>query len=279
MSLSLCDELRVVLHPEHVVLARLKRELTRRGLKRCVRAVHDMPCEAPADGALPWEPALKALEAGLAGQAAEHAQVTVILSNHFMRYALVPWSDALSDENEEQVFAQHTFDELYGREETRWELRISSGRSGMPQVASAVDARLTAALRGLLARPGYRLRSIQPHLMLAYNACYPELRGKSAWLAVVEQGSLCLALLQQGLWTWIRMMRIDGGQELPLLLNREAHLANCESGVDEVLLWTPGQGVAPGAGEGRWQFRQLQPLFLPTCGADVDDRYAMYLSE
>jgi hypothetical protein len=275
----LCDELRVVLHPEHVVLARLKRELTHRGVKRCVQSVSDIACEPAADAALPWEPALKALASGLAAQSAAHANVTVILSNHFMRYALVPWSDALSDESEERVFAQHTFDELYGRDENRWDLRISSGRSGMPQLASAVDERLTTALRGVLAQPGCRLRSIQPHLMLAYNACYPELRGKSAWLAVVEQGSLCLALLQQGLWSWVRMMRIDGGQELPLLLNREAHLASCESGVDEVLLWTPEQAEATDTAEGRWKFRQLQPLFLPSCSADVDDRFAMYLSE
>ena len=49
MLLRLRDEHRIVLRPDRVVLARMKRELSRHGLKRHVQAIHELPC-VPATG-------------------------------------------------------------------------------------------------------------------------------------------------------------------------------------------------------------------------------------
>ncbi len=281
MSLRLRDEYCIVLRPDRVVLARMKRELTRHGWKRHVRTIQDVPCAPVTGDDLPWSGVLSVLEAALAEFAGRRSIGSVILSNHFMRYALIPWNDALNDEKEEIAYAQHLFGEMYGRDSVAWELRISSGRTGMPQLASAVDTRLLGALRDIFQRSEVNLNSIQPHLMQAYNACHPLLRERSAWLALIEQGNLCLALLHEGKWSWIRMMRIGSQwhKELPSLLNREAMVADIESSVDEVLLWAPEYREISIPSGGRWKIQHLQPPCMPSLSPDLDSRFAMYMSE
>lgn len=281
MLLKLRDEHRIVLRPDRVVLAKMKREFTRHGLKRHVRAIHDLPC-APVTGEdLPWSGALRVLEAALPEFSDRKSNATVVLSNHFMRYALIPWSDALNDAKEEMAYAQHSFSEMYGRDSSTWDLRISSGRGRMSQMASAVDTRLIGSLRELLGRFGVKLKSIQPHLMLAYNACHTSLRDRSAWLALVEHGNLCLALLQNGQCSWVRTMRIGirWHEELPLLLEREAFNANIETGINDVLLWAPEHEEASSIPGGRWKIQKLQPPFMPSLSPELGSRFAMYMSE
>ncbi len=280
MSLRLRDEHRIVLRPDGVVLARMKRELSRHGMKRHVQALHELPCTPATGEDLPWSGALRALEAALPEFSDGKSYATVVLSNHFMRYALIPWTDALSDEREEMAYARHSFSEMYGRDSGEWELRISSRWGSAPQMASAVDTRLLESLRELTDRLDVDLRSIQPHLMLAFNACRKSLRDRSAWLALIEHGNLCLALLQRGHWTWVRTMRIGElwQEELPRLLERETFNAGMETSVSDVLLWAPEHEETTFA-SGQWKIRHMRPPRLPSLGPEIGSRFTMYMSE
>ncbi|HLP97441.1 MAG TPA: hypothetical protein VK149_03240 [Sideroxyarcus sp.] len=280
MSLWFRDECRIVLRPHQLVLAQLRRQLTRHGVRSQVLASRIVPCRTPRDPES-WSGALHALEAVMPDIAEHGSSATVILSNHFMRYAMVPWSDALNEEAEELSYAQHMFHEMYGLNAGEWELRISPGKSGEPQLASAVDAGLLAALRGTFGEAKVGLGSVKPHLMLACNACHSLLRRQSAWLALVEQGSLCLALLHNGQLSWVRTMRVGPlwHKELPFLLNREAMVADAGIATDEVLLWSPDSLHTPDIAGGRWKIRQLQPPRMPDNGQWPDRRFAMYMSD
>ncbi len=279
MSLWPREEYRIVLRPHQVVLARMAREFTGRGWQNRVLEKKVVSCRRAA-GQATWSGAIAVLESALPELAERHASAKVILSNHFVRYALIPQSDALEGEKEELAYVQHVFKEMYGSDVTRWELRISAD-AGQTQVASAVDAALLAALRELFERLQIELKAIQPHLMHAYNACLTDLHRSSAWLALVESGNLCLALLQQGRWSWMRTIRTGAHwhKELPFLLNREALVANIEHNVDEVLLWAPDHpGVEVRSAE-RWKIRHLQPAVMPRFDPGLGSRYAMYMSE
>ena len=280
MSLLLRDEYRIVLRPDCEVLAQLKRELVPRGLRYCIHATRVVPCSPPTDKKLPWGGALKALETVLPEFAERKSHATVILSNHFMRYALVPWSDVLNDEAEEIAYARYSFNQMYGSDANEWELRISPGEAGMPQLASAVNASLADTLREICGRCEISLRSIQPHLMQAYNACHASLHGQSAWLALVEHGNLCLAWLHKGQWAWIRTMRIGPhwDKALPFLLSRAALVANIETSTNDVFVWAPDCRHAPTISDGRWQIRYMQPARMPNVGSALDSRFAMYMS-
>lgn len=281
MSLWCREEFRIVLRPRQVAAAKLRYVPTLRGLRQHVLAAWVVPCKPSAADRMPWSGALASLDTLLPEIAGQHACATVILSNHFMRYAMVPWSDELGSETEEISYARHTFSEIYGRDEGEWELRISPGKGGMPQLASAVDAGLLAALRETFERQQVSLRSVRPHLMVACNACQAELGARSAWLALVEQGCLCLALLQEGRLSWVRTMRTgeQWHKELPFLLNREALIANTEASTNEVLLWAPDPHRAQAIAGGRWQIRHLQPARMPSVAQEADGRFAMYMSD
>lgn len=246
MSLSLRDELRVFLHPGQVVLARIGREVTGRGIVRRMLAKQIVPCDDVPAAENPWAGAARALESALPGMAGRKQLATVIISSHFVRHALVPWSAELNSDEEEIAFARHSFRKIYGEVAERWELRLSPDRAGMPQLASGVDGRLLDALRALFERAGVTLGSIQPHLMAACNSSRHRLKWRSTWLALVEPGSLCLALLQQGSWAGVRTMRIGSGwrDELSLILEREAYLADSGMPAGEVLVWAPEPGDA-----------------------------------
>lgn len=283
MSLWLRDEYRIVLCHDRVMLAAATREFTRRGVKRHVLAERVLPVDVAAGempvSEMPWHGPLKALEAALPELVSRNSHVTVTLSNHFVRYALIPWSEALSNEQEEMAFARHSFREMYGSDADSWELRISHDKAGMAQLACAVDTRLLDGLRGLFSRTGAGLHSIQPHLMAAYNSCRAILRGRSAWLALAERDNLCLALLRDGQWFWVRTIRAgDGWREaLPLLLEREEFLANADAAVKDVFLWAPDQRDETLPEGSRWQFRYLPP-HVPGSVAGPDKQSAMCLN-
>lgn len=264
MSLSSLSELCIVIHPGQLVMHQATTRLTPRGLRRDTRVTSRIPC-GPGGGDVSSSGAIGLLEAALPFYAQRNMKATVILSNHFVRYALVPWCENLNGEKEEMAYAKHCFGELYGDVADAWELRLSLDKVGAPALASAVDKKLLDELRRLLGDAGVRIKSIQPHLMAVHNICYDSLRGRSAWLALMEPGNLCLAMLQKGRWEWMKKMRIGETwrEELPMILEREECLAGADAAVDEVLIWAPhlderhlsDGGMIPG---GRWQFQYLK---------------------
>lgn len=194
MLLSWRDELRVVLAPDQVALVRLGWALTKRGPSRRVEKKIVVPCAPSGDGETPWDEAIQTLEKELPRVLARKSAATVILSNHFVHYTRIPWSDGLSSAAEEEAYARHCFRQVYGAAAEQWDLRLSPEPAGQPQLASAVDKRLLAALRRVFERKGVALASVQPRLMAAFNHCQPSLQGRSGWFLLYEPGILCLAL-------------------------------------------------------------------------------------
>ncbi|OIR16342.1 hypothetical protein GALL_30640 [mine drainage metagenome] len=260
MSLLSRNELSVVLYPEQIAFLHTGRELTLRGYKNETHTDKTIPCEIAAESEMPWQNAIRTLEAALPSIIHGKPAVSVTLSNHFMRYLLVPWLDKMSDE-EEMAFARHCFRETYGNATDSWSVRISPGRAGVATLASAVDTRLLEELRESVVRQGLNIKSIQPHLMAAFNSCRPSLEGRSSWLALLEPGSLCLAALRKGQLSWIRTLRIGDAwnEELSTILQREAYLTDTGVDLDEVFLWAPHFEALDIQTVGRWKLERFRP--------------------
>ena len=77
----------------------------------------------PGFGAAPWQGALAALEPALAPLLAERVDATVVLSNHFVRYAVVKPETTLSGEEEALGHARFHFTRVYGERARGWDLR------------------------------------------------------------------------------------------------------------------------------------------------------------
>ena len=257
--------LRVVLSPDQVMLRQIRLTLGWRGLRHSLHEAHSVRCQS-APGSQSWRAALLALEAALPGFADDGTAATVILSNHFLRYALVPWSAELTDAEEELSFTRHCFARVYGKAAQQWEVRLSQEASESPRLASAVDAELLDGLRGVFDGAGIRLRSIQPHLMAAFNACRSGLPPTSAWFALLEPGSLCLGLLDHGHWLQMRSLRIGRAwhEELQLILEREAYLADNPLMPHEVYVLDAEGRDASLPETGNWKFHVLDHGLAPT---------------
>lgn len=238
MSLLLNDQLHIDLRPDRVSMVRLSRSL----LRTKVVARHAELCGAAEAGEAPWEPALRALQAGLPAMRGGRMDAMIVLSSHFVRYALIPWGAQLSNDSEEQAYVRHHFYTTYGNDAEHWALRLSTNGHGEMQVASAIDQRLLDALERVAGVRGLRLASVQPYLMSVFNHWRHRFNGPATWFVLAEQGRLCISLLKQGRWCSLRTMKVDDAwlTRLPQLLERELRLSDSGAKRSPVLLFAAG---------------------------------------
>lgn len=176
-------------------------------------------------------------------------RVSVVLSNHFVRYALVPWSAELSGDAEEEAYVRHHFVRVYGDRAKAWSFRASPAPGAAPRLASAIDANLLAALRSAFAKKRAKLVSVQPALMAVFNRARSAIPASGAWLVMAEPDRACIALHSGGRWQAVSNGR---GEWLPLL-ERERHRIG-GAAPDLVLFHTTGPAAndAPG-----WKVKAL----------------------
>lgn len=244
------DELRIALMPRALAWARYRRGFSRRGPETGV-----LPLPAPADGPI-WQPAVDGLAQVL--DKAGPSEATVVLSNHFARYAVLPWNADIGNSTEWEEYARHRFAAAHGAAAQGWDLRLSAGGARAPRVASAVDAALLAQLRETFARKHVRLASIQPYLMASFNRFRARFDGKNAWFVCHEPGRLNLGLLRQGVWHSIRSRRAGEHwqAELAELIDRENQLAGLDEPCMEV--WLDAAGAKLPAKLGGYSFGDLR---------------------
>lgn len=202
MSLLWRDALRVGVSPERLLFARY-----RRGPRSRLEARDSLP--VPAEASTPaWMPALHALRRALPERAGS-ADTTVILSNQFVRYALLPWRKELKSNAEWLAFARHGFSSTYGSVASDWDIRVSPERAGHGRLASAIDCGLIPELLAVCKAAGARPVSIQPHFMSAFNRSKAFLGSGAAWFAVSEPGRLAFGMLRAGYWQVVRSRKMS----------------------------------------------------------------------
>ncbi|ADI28846.1 hypothetical protein [Methylotenera versatilis] len=237
MLLSLSDEVRISLRPDRVSIVRLHQEL----LRTKVVASKTEFCGSVESGEASWQPTLRALQTGLSSVGSGRMNATVILSNHFVRYVLIPWGNELSNDSEEQAYIRHYFSVSYGHDVDDWVLRLSTNGYGEMQVASAIDRGLLDGLERIVSARGLRFVSAQPYLMDEFNQWRSRFNSPKVWFVLAEQGRLCISLLEQGKWRSLRTMKVDDTwlSRLPQLLEREFSLSDSGAERGVVFLFAP----------------------------------------
>jgi hypothetical protein len=193
----------------------------------------------PGFGPEPWQGALEALKREAAAWRQKRLRVSVVLSNHFVRYVIVPRADAATEE-EELALARFQFAKIHGERAKGWEVRLSSAGRG-DRLACAVDRGLVEALKACFPATGKpRLVSVQPYLMAAFNGWRAHIPRAGAWLLLAEPERVCLALLVPTGWRSLHNVR--GSAERPdecmALIARERYRASGER-LPEVVLARP----------------------------------------
>lgn len=207
MSLLWTAELRVGLAPEGAVLAR-----TPRGFGKA-------PVFSSFSGAN--------LETVLSAQPKVRTDLHVVLSNHYLRYAVLPWSAALKNDAEWQAFATHAFETTHGRAARDWTITCAPAERGAPRLACAVDTTRISEIRAACERlPHIRLVSIKPYLAAAFERMRSAIDEAPTWLAVIEEGRAVLALVAKGRWIAVRARggKGDAGERLGRAIAMETSL-------------------------------------------------------
>lgn len=253
MSPLLRAELQVVLTPAQVLMARTGPGWRRRLPERAAAA-----CPPPEPGQPAWSGALAALAGQLHGIPGGRADLRVILSNRFVRYAIVPWQAGLQGAAEDAAYVRHYLVQMFGSAADDWDVCVGAAPDGHPRLASAVDAALLAGLRALCARPGLRLKAVWPQFSTTFD-CHRKRLGAAGWLVLAESGCLCIGLFEDGRWLSVQTIRTgaDWRQELPALLERAACLANPAGGAGQVFLWAPELAAGAEVAAGRFRVQHL----------------------
>lgn len=228
------DQIQVFLAPGRIDLVR-----STRGFKPVQAAKVTVWCE-PAQDAPVWQAALQQLEKHLMDAAG--AQLSVTLSNHFVRYvALLPQAEIATPE-EVSSYAAFRMREVYAERVNSWVLSVSEWTPLSGAVCAAIPRDLMVQLEEMAARCHCTLKEIEPYFASVYDRWQKLLDGNKTYFAVIEAGRICLAVLINGSWHSIRNQRIlhNVAAELLAALDQEAILTGSKEAIERVHVFAPG---------------------------------------
>lgn len=217
---SLFDQYVASLAPDALSLVRLKSGF---GVK-LVEKLH--VTLAVSNHAQAWFNAVAELEK-LLMKSQRGMPMTIVLSNQFVRYNIIPAMPPLTASDKIIKVATHCFRENYGDIVDDWLIRVNPLPDGDTLVTSAIDAALVNALEALSKKYACKLKSIQPYLMSGFNSIRRQVNDHPSCYVQVEAGRISIALTQAGRWQSIAGCGVgqDWSQSLLSLLTREMLLA------------------------------------------------------
>lgn len=267
MSLLWRDRIAVALYPDRVIWLRAGK-----GLRTRITAKGRVPCETGKGES--WRGVMAVLPQALQDAGAAGAQVSVLLSNRLMRYAITPNPDSANSREELDVLTRHAFERTHGEATNGWEIRLSDAAPGRPALASAVDSELLATLREVVDASGGQLTSIQPYLMAAFNRIGKKASGSSGIFVLAEPERLCQLAWKDGGWCTVQQAHAVNGWTMTLggMLDRVAMNAELQD-LRAVQLCMPeiaGQATLGG----RWQVDTAMPSWPDGLSPINDQAYA-----
>jgi len=177
-----------------------------------------------------WTAALAELE-NILGQSGDGLPITIVLSNHMVRYKIIPALPAFSPAEKVMAVATHCFRESYGDSVDGWLVRVNPLPHGDTLLISAVDTDLVSGIEGLCKQYRCKLTSIQPYLMSGFNGVRRQIDTTASCFVQVEPGRLNIALIRDGSWQSIAACTIteDWSKDLSALITREMLLAGWQN--------------------------------------------------
>lgn len=172
-----------------------------------------------------WAVALDALQCLLGQHSHPHGSLCLVLSAHYSRFCLVPWSAEIQRPQELQAYARACFEAHYGQSLDGWKVILSSEPSGHPRIAAALPEALIQRAAQIGAQAGLTLHSVQPYLMSAFNCFVHGLDHNDFLFLLAEPQRSVLLIAQGGRWQQVRSLgSSDSDTALNALIGRECEL-------------------------------------------------------
>ncbi|PCJ31866.1 MAG: hypothetical protein COA90_04985 [Gammaproteobacteria bacterium] len=221
------DELQVFIQPHRIELLRLKGV---RGLRpqwvdaKTISFKREMSTLTLPDD---WPRVIKQLSLELKEDRWQASTASVVLSSHFMRYAVVPWMSEISTTDEWQAYLNHHFVMAYGDVVKSWNLHMDEPQYKNTTFASAMPNTLHTALNDTFSKAKLPLTTIQPYFIQAVNQLIEDHTTISnGWLIVIENEHLTMSLIEEGEWCMVKSVPLAANIEaqIDMLIEREIML-------------------------------------------------------
>lgn len=194
------DEVAIFVAPRKIALARRTRGVTPRMSSATEVAVAGQFGD--------FAPMLARLADVLTEPTWQDAAARVIVADPWARYGIVPWPNLRLDNEGRLSHARYVLAENYGEAVSDWNICLADTPPGQSYVACAMPAPLKSALEETLSGARLKLVSLQPQLIVAFNAWRPQLPADDAWFVSLDEGSLAAVHLSHGAWDRVHMARL-----------------------------------------------------------------------
>ncbi len=231
------DQIQVFLAPERADLVRLSR-----GFKPVQTVKVTALCQR-VQGVPAWQSALQNLENNLTNAAG--TELTITLSNHFVRYVTLPPQAEIATPEEVKSYATFRLREIYAERIDSWSLSISEWNPVNGAICAAIPRDLMTQLEAMAVRHRCKLKEVEPYLASVYDHWRKQLSGDTLFFAVIEAGRICIAILSNGIWQSIRNQRIlhSAADELLAALDQEAIFWGNKEIIELVYVFAPEHPV------------------------------------
>lgn len=196
------DEVAIFVAPRRISLARRTR-----GLNPRIGSATEVAVAAGNYG--DFGPVLARLADVLTEPTWQEAAVRVIVADSWARYGVVPWPNLRLDNEGRLSHARYVLAENYGDAVSDWNVSLADVPPGKAYVACAMPASLRSGLEETLAGARLKLVSLQPQLIVAFNAWRRQLPADDIWFVSLDEGSLAAVHISQGAWDRVHMARLS----------------------------------------------------------------------
>lgn len=162
---------------------------------------------------------------------------TVVLSNEFVRYAVVDAAGQLHGAEERTAAAAQALRSVYGAASEGWHIVMDESATDAALVAGVPRA-LVDALHAACKSAGAHGVAIEPLLSHAFNDARAGIEAGTGWIGVVESGRVVLASLGDAGVAAVRSQRLqhDAATEVAALVQRARLLDGTPAGRTTLLL-------------------------------------------
>lgn len=226
------DHVGIHVAPRRLLLTRQQRGLrSRQGPQSCVDV---------SDGHFAhWAPALARLRQELQQAEWRDADAHVVLADHWIHYALVPWSGSLNAA-ERIAHARVVLSRTFGEVVDDCTIVLAQAAAGRASIAAAVCSQLLTDLQEVLQEARLKLATLQPHLAAAYNLARSRLPAAGGWFVTLDEGSLGAVHATASGWDQVHAIRIGADWSAELRrLRTFARVAASNAGEQRVFVDAP----------------------------------------
>ena len=196
------DEIGIYLAPRKLAVVRRAR-----GVRPRIVAATELAVPAGSFGDV--GPALARLADVLTEPTWHSAPARVVVADPWARYGIVPWPATRLDATGRLTHARYVLGDTYGATVGDWAVTLADSPPGLSYVACAMPPMLRGALEDTLAPAGLTLVSLQPQLIVAFNAWRRQLPADDAWFVSIDDGSLSAVHLSEGVWDRVHSARLS----------------------------------------------------------------------